>query len=398
MKQWHLKRVEEFFWENFRERGDLGASLSIWHEGREVLSLAGGYTDKNRQTPWTAETPVLVWSATKGPGAACLLHALERQGESLETPVSVYWPEFAQAGKERVTFGDVLSHRAGVAALDKAVPMLDREAVAEALAVQVPNWPLKVGVGGGAEAEGHGYHPRTFGGLLDELVRRVDGLPIGEYWQTYFATPLGLDFWMGVPASQLERVAPIYAASSTSTAASTRTNDPEDDPFYKAFGDPASLTARAFASPKGLSGVSIMNTPEVRMSTLAGSGGIGTAHALAKFYAMLAEGGALEGIRFFGSTAAMEKVRSRGEDKVLLRPTAFAAGVMHDPVDAAGKKLRSIFGPSVRAFGQPGAGGSHAFADPEHRIAFAYVMNQMEQSVMPNEKALGLVRSLYGVE
>lgn len=380
----NLERVEAFFWENFRERGDLGASLSIWHEGREVLSLAGGYTDKNRQTAWTASTPVLVWSATKGPAAACLLHALERHGESLDTPVAEFWPEFAQEGKGQLTVGDLLAHRGGLAALDREVDILDRESVAAALAAQVPNWPL---------GEGHGYHPRTFGPLLEELVKRVDGTPIDEYWSRYFATPMGLDFWMGVPDEELPRVAPIFAAN----AASTKLRNPEDDDFYKVFLDKVSLTSRAFSSPKGLSGAAMMNTPRMRQSVLAGFGGIGTAHSLAKFYAMLAEGGTLEGVRYFGSIAPMERVRSEGDDRVLLRPTAFAAGFMHDPVDAHGRKLRFIFGPSPRAFGQPGAGGSHAFADPENRIAFAYVMNQMEQSVMPNEKALGLVRALYGL-
>ena len=387
MQPSNLERVEAFFWENFRERGELGASLSIWHEGREVLSLAGGYVDRNRETPWTASTPVLVWSATNGPAAACLLHALERHGESLETPVAEYWPEFAREGKGELTFGDVLAHRAGVAALDREVNVLDHEGVVAALAAQTPNWPLVKGSGG------HGYHPRTFGALVEELLRRVEGCTAGEYWLRYFAVPMGLDFWIGVPEAQLERVAPIYAAS----AASTQMRNPEDDAFYKALQDKASLTSRAFSSPGGLAGVAVMNTPRMRQAGLAGFGGIGTAHALAKFYAMLAEGGVMEGVRYFHSTAPMERVRSEGDDRVLLRPTAFAAGFMHDPVDASGAKIRTLFGPSMRAFGQPGAGGSHAFADPENRIAFAYVMNQMEQSVMPNEKALGLVRALYGL-
>ena len=387
MQPSNLERVEAFFWENFRERGELGASLSVWHEGREVLSLAGGHADRNRETPWTASTPVLVWSATKGPAAACLLHALERHGESLETPLAVYWPEFAQEGKGELTFGDVLAHRAGVAALDRDADMMDHKAVAAAVAAQKPNWPLVAGPGG------HGYHPRTFGALVEELLRRVDGCSVGEYWSRYFAIPMGLDFWIGVPDSELNRVAPIYAASSSSGLP----RNPEDDAFYKALQDRASLTSRAFSSPRGTSGVADMNTPRMRQAGLAGFGGIGTAHALGKFYSMLAEGGVMEGMRYFQSTAPMEKVRSEGDDRVLLRPTAFAAGFMYDPVDGGGAKIRTLFGPSKRAFGQPGAGGSHAFADPENRIAFAYVMNQMEQGVMPNEKALGLVRALYGL-
>jgi len=378
----HLERVEAFFRENFTLRGELGASLSIWEGGREVLSLAGGWQERDQQTPWTADTPVLVWSATKGPAAACLLHAMERHGERLDTPVAVFWPEFAQAGKERVTVADVLSHRAGLAALDQAVSVLDHAAVADALAAQAPNWPL---------GSGHGYHPRTFGALLDELVRRIDGTPLAEYWRKWFGIPLGLDFWMGVPDEVLPRVAPVYPSRTPGT-------DPQDADFFKAFAEPASLTARAFNSPRGANGVFAMNAPEIRQASLPGSGGIGTARSLAKFYAMLAAGGTLEGIRFFHSMAPFETTLAAGYDKVLLRETAFAAGFMRDPVEPvheAGRKLRQIFGPSLAAFGQPGAGGSHAFADPENGIAFAYVMNQMEAGVMPGPKSLGLIEALY---
>ena len=138
-----------------------------------------------------------------------------------------------------------------------------------------------------------------------------------------------------------------------------------------------------------------MNTPEVRQASLPAFGGIGTAHALGKFYALLANGGALEGVRFFESLAPMTTTLVDGPDAVLLRPTAFSAGFMHDPLDEAGRKLRSLFGPSLMAFGQPGAGGSHAFADPQNNLAFAYVMNQMEPGVLPNEKALGMVEAIY---
>lgn len=388
-----LEQVEAFFWENFTRRGELGASLSVWHHGREVLSLAGGHCDAERTVPWSAETPVLVWSATKGPASACVLHALARHGEPLNellhAPVAAFWPEFAQAGKARVSVAELLSHRAALAALDRPVSALDHAAVAEALAAQPPNWPL-------GEKEKHGYHPRTFGSLLDELLRRIEGMPLGEYWHKWFALPLGLDFWIGAPPEALPRIAPVYP-SRTPPGSGT-----DDADFFRAFGDPGSLTARAFRSPRGVESISAMNTPALRQASLPGFGGIGTAHALAKFYAMLAEGGALEGLRFFDSVALapMSTTLTSGRDRVLLRQTAFSAGFMRDPVDLpenGGQKLRQLFGPSFSAFGQPGAGGSHAFADPENGIAFAYVMNQMETGVMPGLKATGLVEALYSL-
>jgi CubicO group peptidase (beta-lactamase class C family) len=143
--------------------------------------------------------------------------------------------------------------------------------------------------------------------------------------------------------------------------------------------------------------VAALNTFEARTTSFGAFGGIGTAHSLAKFYALLAAGGELEGRRFLAPSTVelMSETITQGPDRVLLMETAFSTGFMRDPVDAQGQKIRAIFGPSLRAFGHPGAGGSLAFADPENRISFAYVMNQMEPGVLPNPKALLLVEALY---
>jgi CubicO group peptidase (beta-lactamase class C family) len=108
---------------------------------------------------------------------------------------------------------------------------------------------------------------------------------------------------------------------------------------------------------------------------------------------MLANGGQIDGRKFFGDDALklMTTTVSDGLDRVFEIPTAFSAGLMKD----AAKAERNLFGPSANAFGHPGAGGSHAFADSENRIGFAYVMNQMEQSVLPNDKSLRLVDAMY---
>jgi len=136
-----------------------------------------------------------------------------------------------------------------------------------------------------------------------------------------------------------------------------------------------------------------MNTPAVRAQPIVSFGGIGSAPALAKFYSMLSNGGKLDGRTFFseGTISRMTTTLADGMDRVFQIPTAFSAGFMKDPRNAA----RRIFGLSPSAFGHPGAGGTHAFADPENRISFAYVMNQMEQSLLPNEKSLRLVNAIY---
>ena len=256
---------------------------------------------------------------------------------------------------------------------------MDHAAVAAALAAHPPEWPL---------GEGHGYHPRTFGFLADEIVRRIAGVPLGDYWRTHFAEPLRLEFWIGLPADRVHEPASVFPAKSAPA---------KGDAFYSAFLTSGSLTSRAFSSPRGLHSVASMNTPEARTAAFPAFGGIGTARGLAKFYALLAEGGTLEGHRIFEPRTIdwMTTTLTQGCDRVLLMETAYSAGFMRDPVDEHGRKTRRKFGPSLRAFGHAGAGGSVGFADPEHRLAFAYVMNQMEPGVLPNPKSLRLIDALY---
>lgn len=369
-------KIRPLFDENFARYGELGAAVSIWQEGREVLNLHGGFRDAQRQVPWTNDTLVLFWSATKGLGSACLLHVLQEKKIALDRAVAEFWPEFAQNGKGAITLAQLLSHQAGLAALDQPVDVTEYGAVVRALAAQRPLWP---------PGTAHGYHARTFGFLLDELVRRIDGRAIGAYWREVLAEPLALDIWIGLPNDQNKRVATIYAAKAGKA--------PAPAAFYEALATPGSLERKVFTSPRGLHAVNAMNLPENRALSLVSLGGIGSATALAKFYALLANGGELDGRRYFtdSTIALMSTTLDAGIDRVFGIPTAFSAGFMKDPPDAAPR----IFGPAPTAFGQPGAGGSHAFADPENQLAFAYVMNQMEQSLLPNEKSLRLVDALY---
>ncbi len=369
-------RIRPLFEENFSRYGELGAAISIWHGGESVLELQGGYADAAREKPWTRDTLVLFWSATKGLGSACLLHVLQEHGISLKQRVAEFWPEFAQKGKAQITLAQLLSHQAGLVALDHPVEVTDYAAVVRALEEQKPLW---------APGTAHGYHARTFGFLVDELVRRIDSRPIAEYWREVFAEPLGLDIWIGLPEKENARTASVYAAKAS--------NAPSADAFYRALATPGTLQRRTFTSPRGLNSISAMNLPEKRARSFVSFGGIGSAAALAKFYAMLANGGEVNAKRFFSQTTLrqMSTTLIEGVDRVFEVPTAFSAGFMKDAPGVP----RRIFGPSPLSFGHPGAGGSHAFADPENRIAFAYVMNQMARQILPNEKSLRLVDALY---
>lgn len=374
-----LAGVAQVFEDNFTRHDELGASVSVWHHGAEVLSLAAGFCDRDETRSWCADSLVPFWSATKGLAAASLLHLLEDSGIDLAAPVASVWPEFARAGKGQVSFEEVLSHQAGLPALDREVSIFDHGAVVSAIEQQQPLWQ---------PGSRHGYHPRIFGFLLDEIVLRIAGIRLGSYFRREFGDPLDLDLWIGLPETEHGRVATLYSG---------RMSDPQGEAdFYRAFANPQSLTRRAFGSPAGLAAISGMNSPDAWHAGWPALGGIGTAGGLAKFYAMLAGGGVWEGKRYFPEELlqAMSVVLVSGRDEVFCMDSAFSAGFMKD-VPAAGR--RRMFGRSEKSFGHPGAGGSLAFADPENNLAFAYTMNQMSYGVLPGPKALDMVDALYGL-
>jgi CubicO group peptidase (beta-lactamase class C family) len=371
-----VQRLKPLFDENFEKFGELGAAVSVWQNGKPIVDLYGEFCDAGRERPWTPNTVVLVWSATKGIGSACVLHVLQQRKIELDRPVAEFWPEFGQADKDEITLGQLLSHQAGLCAVDRRVDVLDYDGVIRALEAQAPLW---------SPGTAHGYHARTFGFLLDELMRRIIGKTLADYWQENFARPLELDFWIGLPENENSRVATIYAAKSGKPTQPAK--------FYRDLVTPGTLARKTFTSPYGLNVISKMNDPYIRAQPIVSFGGIGSASALAKFYSVLANGGELnEQILFLPETIErMTTTLSDGVDRVFQIPTAFSAGFMKDSRDAA----RRMFGPYATSFGHPGAGGSHAFADPENKIAFAYVMNQMEQSVLPNEKSLRIIDAVY---
>ena len=364
--------IGSYFQENFSNRGELGASVSIWRNGQEVLEISGGWRDRERTSTWCKQTLAPVYSATKGPASATLLHALDQHGLTMHTPIGEVWPAFPLPA---ASFAELLSHQCGLAALDEAADVFDHAAVIAAVEKQKPEW---------MPGEGHGYHPRTFGFLLDDCVRRLDGRSLGEVWNEDIAAPAGIDFWIGLPEREWGRVATLVPGRAKASAF--------EQGFYEAFNTPGSLTRGAFSSPRGLHAIADMNSPKAWAAGLPAMGGVGSASGLAKFYQLAI--GAMPGPFSERVMKSLGELQSSAEDKVLLRETAFTCGCQKDPVDSGGNKKRFLYGKSTAAFGHPGAGGSHGFGDPASGLSFAYVMNQMELSVMPGERCTGLVDRL----
>jgi len=367
-------RVREAFAANFAAHGEVGAACSVYHRGRPVVDLWAGLAARDEGRPWTADTTAVVFSATKGLTAACVLRLVEQGRLDLDTPVAAYWPEFAASGKGTITLGWVLSHRAGVPVVDAPLTLdevLAWEPVVTAIAAQQPMWE---------PGTRHGYHFRTYGWILGEVIRRVTGNMPGRFFADEIAAPLGVDFWIGLPESEEARVATLVPPPPIA--------DPDARALFEQLAGPTTVLGRAMTGPSDLFHYDEMwNTRALHAAEMPSSNGIGSARALARIYAALA--GEVDGIRLLApsTVAAARELRSEGSDAVLLLPTRFGTGFMLPPALSLGA--------APSAFGHPGAGGSLGLGDAEAQIGFGYVMNRMEVGVMGDPRAAGIVAAVY---
>ncbi len=353
----------------------------------KLISLYGGFLDADCQRPWKEETLVGIGSGTKGVVVACLLHAMQEAGVNLDSHISDLWPAFAQGGKRAMTLGQLLSHRSGLCAPnDIHLKILDKEGIVRSIEKQDP-LPLP--------RSGSAYSPHLFAYALEEILRRLTGgEALSEYWRRVFGGPLGIDLWIGLPESENDRVATLRAPERGML-------DGCELIFARAFADPDSLVHKAFTRPANLpGGIAEWNTPPIWASSLPSVGGIASAEGLAKFYALLANGGVQNGTTFFKQQTLdwMSTRLTQGFDLVLQCDMAFSAGFMMDPLDSSGQKIRSLFGASGSAFGHIGLGGSLGFADPERRTGFAYLMNNWEAGVLPRKRCTDLVDAIYSAD
>src|SRR3954447_642232 len=195
--------VKDAFAANFGQHGEVGAAFALHVGGKKVVDLWGGTADVASARPYTEDSLQLVFSTTKGATAMCANLLAERGELDIDAPVATYWPEFAQAGKENIPVRWLLSHKAGPPTVDAkltADEVFAWDPIIHALEAQAPDWE---------PGTAHGYHAVTYGYLVGEVVRRVSGKSLGTFFHEEFAEPLGLEFWIGLPDAEQERVAPI---------------------------------------------------------------------------------------------------------------------------------------------------------------------------------------------
>jgi len=361
--------VLDAFAENFDRRGEVGAAVCVYLHGHPVVDVWGGVADAATGRPWESDSVVVVYSSTKGVTSVCANLLIERRRIDPAAPVAQYWPEFAAGAKASITVAQAMSHQAGLPLVEGEYTLgeaLSWDPMVRALAAQTPIWP---------PGTRHGYHMRTFGWLVGELVRRVDGRTIGTFWRDEIAEPLGLDFWIGLPEEIEPRVATLVPPKRDLGA------------LLQEFG-PDLLLARVFSNPSGLFGYNEMwNTRAIHAAELPSSNGIGDARSLARMYASCI--GEVDGMRTLqpSTVAAATVEQACGKDEVLMTDSCFGLGFM----------LGTSFGAANRpsAFGHAGAGGSLSFADPDVGLAFGYVMNDLRFEPNGDPRSEELVREVY---
>ena len=378
-------KVADEFRNNLSSGQEVGAAVAVYRDGRKVVDLWGGFRNGITQAPWERDTLVNVFSTTKGVASLAVAVAASRGFISYEAKVADYWPEFAQGGKDAITVRQLLSHQAGLPAIDPPLTLgdlADPARMSVKLAAQAPAW---------TPGTRHGYHTVTLGWYEGELIRRADpaGRSLGQFFAEEMAKPLGLDFYIGLPAEvDRNRVAHLHAWSPAKLLLHLNTMPLG---FVAALLNPFSLTARSTIIAKEIKDFANFNRDDLRVVEMPASNGIGTARAVANLYGSAATGGSEIGLTP-STLAALQKpalAPTNGvRDKVLHVDTSFSLGFMK-PVPVC------VFGSSDNAFGTPGMGGSFGFADPDTGIGFAYVMNKLGFHLVSDPRELALRHVLF---
>jgi CubicO group peptidase (beta-lactamase class C family) len=359
-----FEEVAAEFERNFVERDELGASVCVIHDGRTVVDLWGGTSDAATGSSWQQDTMVVVFSCTKAAAALCA-HVLATHGElDLDDSVGRYWPAFGREGRQAITVRMLLNHQAGLPGVSKPLDvgaLCDFDAMVGLMERETPLW---------RPGSRHGYHAITFGWLVGEVIRRVAGETVGTFFRRNVAGPLGIDFWIGLPGSEEQRVATTVMSDDGEATFAPR--------LAEAIQNREPIQLELVNSIASLLTPGACDAPGVHAAEIPAANGITNARGLAGMYAPLSVGGQLDGVTLVDGEqlAQMGSTESAGEDAVMFEACRFSPGFEK----AAGGRAVFLGAEglllSEAAFGHSGLGGSVGFADPQGRFAFGYTMNR----------------------
>ena len=374
-----FQEVAEIFAQNFDKYNEIGSSLCVVVDGETAVDIWGGYTNEQRTDEWNNETLSVAFSSTKAALALCAHILIEREELKTEEKVVKYWPEYGKKGKEETTVGMILNHTAGLPALATPVEQggfFDWEYMIGLLENEEPFW---------IPGEKTGYHMMTTGWLIGELIKRVTGKSLGEFFNDEVSKPYNLEYWIGLPDSEVDRVAKVT-------------------PFKSSPSDKPSEFAEVFRSkPNSMQRLSLTNTGgydynsvDTYKAEIGGVGGITNARSLAGMLTPLAQNN--EKLLSKNTVKRLSQSYSvPGKDSMLMLPTRFSEGLMihmdnRDNFEGEGGSF--IIGPS--SFGHVGFGGSSAtFADPEYKMSFGYMVNKLGGEYLVSERCQNLIDASY---
>jgi len=352
---------------NFEAGNEIGAAFALFEKGEKRVDIWAGLADRAGTKDWQEDTLIPVFSTGKAVSAIVAAYAVDQGWLSYDTPLADLWPEFGAHGKARVTFGDALSHQAGLPGFTQEMEpsdWFDRDLIEARLAAMEPMWPL---------GEGSGYHPITFGFLADAAIRRADpqGRTIGGLLREVIAGPRGIDVHIGLPEALHGRAADHVLPPRPPHLGTM--NAEKQAAFLKAWSSPGRR-----------------GTAEWRTAEFPAANAHATARGLAELMGVFANGGLLQGERLLGEAVTSEamKIRVAGEDRVLPFDIAFGAGVKVN-------RDSGWFGPEPKAVGHYGFGGSCAFADRVTGLSGAYVMNRQMDVLVGDPRAIRLIEAAY---
>lgn len=370
-----FEKVGEAFLNNFAELNELGAASALYVNQEKVVDVWAGHVDNDAKKEWQENTLVNVWSTTKG-FVSLAIHMLKSRGElDIDLPVAHYWPEFAAAGKAEIPVRYLLNHRSGMAAWKKESPtemLYDWELATSLLAEQEPLWE---------HGTASGYHLLSYGHLVGEVLRRIDGRTIDQFIREEITEPLELDFHMPLGESNFDRVTDVCLMPNFSALSTASKN--------KLGG----LAKSAFTNP--LVRVTDANSPAWRKAVVPAANGHGTARAVAQLYAILATGGTSQSKLTLLNPSDIETIREPAEAGVDL---ILGAGMGDaDLIWGLGYRIdhANIYGPNPRAFYHGGFGGSLGYCDPEKGVGFGYTMNRMDLSSRSGQRAANILQAAF---
>lgn len=343
---------------------DVGACTAVMLDGEMVVDLWGGWADEARMVPWQADTITNVWSSTKTMTALSALMLHSRGLLDFDAPVAQYWPEFAANGKADVRVRHLMSHTSGVSAWAQPVEVsdiFDWDKSTSMLAAQAPWWE---------PGTASGYHALNQGHLVGEVIRRITGMKLGEFFRTQVAEPLGADFHIGLAPSEYGRVANVIP--------------PPPLPIDLSTLDPEMVAVKTLTGPAP--DASVAWTDEWRQADIGAANGHGNARSMALVQSAISNGGVVNGVQLLGQDSIDQIFREQanGTDLVLMMPIRFGIGygLPNESLPIPADRRICFWG---------GWGGSLVINDLDNRMTFTFAMNRMGAGTLGDDRGISLL-------